>query len=369
MNFEPTPLQQMIDELASQVLKGEVTEDGLAVLEAAQTWTHRAAYEALAKAELLSVALPEPKGGLGGGLLEICTLLTHVGAQVAPVPVFETLVQGVLPVLRYGTPDLVQRVLQGVAVGDRIFTGALSEPDRLDPLSVTTKAESTSLGWKLRGCKGFVAYADIADFAVVSAQTDDGLALFVVDLSGPGVELSRNVTTNGQPVFTVTFDGAQGEHLGGAEAVRWTVGVSRVGLSALTLGIARRALELTATYASSREQFGQAIGLFQAVSQRLADAYIDLQAMEVSMWQAAWRLSEGLDFEPSVAIARYWACCGGHRIVATAQHVHAGMGFDRDYPLHRYFLWFKRVEFVLGGASIQLAELGEMIHTDVGRLD
>ncbi len=105
-------------------------------------------------------------------------------------------------------------------------------------------------------------------------------------------------------------------------------------------------------------QFGRPIGSFQAVAQRLADAYIDVEAVRLTMWQAAWRLSEGLPCDTEVATAKFWAADAGHRVAHTAVHVHGGMGVDTGHPLHRYFVAAKRLEFALGGATTQLRRIG-----------
>ena len=131
-----------------------------------------------------------------------------------------------------------------------------------------------------------------------------------------------------------------------------------VGLCALQLGVVERSLELTSEYAQSRVQFGQPIGSFQAVAQRLADAYIDVEAVRLTMWQAAWRLSAGLPCDTEIATAKFWAADAGHRVAHTAVHVHGGVGIDVDYPLHRYFTVAKRCEFALGRATAQLRRIG-----------
>ena len=78
-------------------------------------------------------------------------------------------------------------------------------------------------------------------------------------------------------------------------------------------------------------------------------------------WQAAWRISAGLPAAESVAVAKYWAATAGQRVVHAAAHLHGGMGVDRDYPLHRYFLYAKQLELSLGGSSYQLRSLGKML--------
>jgi acyl-CoA dehydrogenase len=122
--------------------------------------------------------------------------------------------------------------------------------------------------------------------------------------------------------------------------------------------VTARALELTADYARERIQFGKPIGGFQAVAQRLADAYIDCEAVRLTMWQAAWRLAEGLPCAAEIATAKFWAADAGHRVAHTAVHVHGGVGIDLSHPAHRYFTAAKHCEFMLGGATLQLRRLG-----------
>jgi 3-oxocholest-4-en-26-oyl-CoA dehydrogenase beta subunit len=106
-------------------------------------------------------------------------------------------------------------------------------------------------------------------------------------------------------------------------------------------------------------QFGRPIGAFQAVAQRLADAYIDVEAVRLTLWQAVWMLDSGSD-EAAVAVAtaKFWAAEAGHRVAHTAVHVHGGMGIDTSSPVHRYFTAAKHHEFALGGATAQLRRIG-----------
>jgi alkylation response protein AidB-like acyl-CoA dehydrogenase len=129
----------------------------------------------------------------------------------------------------------------------------------------------------------------------------------------------------------------------------------------MQLGIVKGALDLTAEYAKTREQFGRAIGTFQAVSQRLADGYIDVLGAELTLWQAAWRLEEGLPADKEIAVAKLWAADAGHRIAHTTVHVHGGVGIDLDGEAHRYFTAAKLHEFLLGGATDQARKIGRLL--------
>jgi acyl-CoA dehydrogenase len=145
------------------------------------------------------------------------------------------------------------------------------------------------------------------------------------------------------------------------EAVSFALHRGIVGHCALQLGVVERALEMTTEYARTRQQFDRPIGSFQAVTQRLADAYIQVEAIRLTLWQAAWRLSEGLPCDTELATAKFWAAEGGHYVAHTAVHVHGGMGIDLSHDLHRYFTAAKRNEFALGGATTQLRHIGSAL--------
>jgi alkylation response protein AidB-like acyl-CoA dehydrogenase len=147
----------------------------------------------------------------------------------------------------------------------------------------------------------------------------------------------------------------------GAEIVRYTLERAAAGLCAMQLGVCAEALRRTADYITGRKQFGRAIATFQGAQLRAADAFIDLEAMRATLWQAAWRLGEGRPAAREIAAATWWACRGGHRVVHTAQHLHGGIGADVEYPIHRYMLWAKQIEVTLGGSSRTLARLGRLV--------
>lgn len=361
MDFKRDEISQMIGDLSKKIFRGLVTAESLDALEKAGQWTHRPAWGALAQSELLSAPLPESMGGMGCGIRELAVMLEQAGRTVAPVPLLETLVLGVLPMVAFGTPEQQARTLAGVGEGLTVLTAALTDAGSRDPLRPTTTATKSSGTVRVTGSKRTVAYADEAEWIIATAATPEGCRLVVFSASADGVSRSAQRATNGQPLSDLTLEDVEAEVLGGADAPAWLLERAQVGLAALALGVARQALITTAKYVSERQQFGRPIGTFQAVSQRAADAWMDVEAMDVTLLQAAWRLSAGEPAGASVALARYWACEGGHRVVAAAQHLHGGMGFDKDYPLYRYFLWSKRLEFSLGGGSAQLSRIGDLI--------
>jgi hypothetical protein len=359
MDFSLTQEQEALRELARTILEDHVTHDRLKTL--GEDWFDGDAWDALARASLLGLALPEDVGGGGLGLIEVCLLLEQVGRTVAPLPVLPTLVLGAGPIAEFGTPEQCRRWLPGVASGEVILTAALLEAGEADPARPTATARRDGAGWRLDGVKLCVPAAHLAARILVPA----GTGVFLVDPRGAGVTLERQETTSGEPQWRMMLAGAPGEPVGapgeGAQVMGWLVPRALVGLCAMQLGVTDRALRMTGEYTVQREQFGHPIASFQAVHQRAADAYIDVESIRLTLWQAAWRLASGLPADAEVAVAKFYASEAAHRVVYAAQHLHGGIGVDVDYPLHRYYLWAKQIELTLGSATRQLERLGAML--------
>jgi hypothetical protein len=366
MDFSFNEAQTAVAGLAKRIFAERLGPAAMKALEAEPERFDRKIWSELAGAGLLGMSIPEAHGGAGHGLLELCALLEEAGAAVAPLPLWETLVLGAMTIERSGSDAQRARFLPRVASGDCILTAALAEPDGDDPMRITTTARMNGGSWKLDGVKTCVPAAALAERILVPATTGDGtVGMFLVDPRAAGVTLERQVATTGDVQYRVSLSGTHvpdddvmGDPSCGAAILEWLIPRATVALCAMELGVAGRALKTTATYTTSRQQFDRPIATFQAVAQRAADAFIDVESMRVTTWQAAWRLSEGLPAEEAVAIAKFFAAEAGHRVVYAAQHLHGGMGFDVEYPLYRYYLRSKQIELTLGSASVHLARLG-----------
>jgi 3-oxocholest-4-en-26-oyl-CoA dehydrogenase beta subunit len=368
MDFGLTDEQEALRQLAARILGDRMTLERLKTIEATADVFDRDTWEELARANLLGIAVPEARGGLGFGFLELCLLLVEVGRAVAPLPALATLVSAALPLAEFGTSEQQDRWLPGVASGELVLTAGLTELGT-PPDQPTTRARRDGGGWRVDGVKVNVPAAHLADVMLIPARTDAGeVGVFLVDLAAAGVVLERQDTMSREPQFRVELDGVlvrDGEVLGGlergAEVLGWIVDRTVVGLCAIGTGVAAEALRLTAEYTTTRKQFDRAIGTFQAVGQRLADAYIDAEAINLTMLQAATHLAEGQAATLEVATAKFWASEGGSRVAHAALHVHGGISIDVDFPIHRYFLWAKVIEFSLGAGTPQLARIGAVL--------
>jgi alkylation response protein AidB-like acyl-CoA dehydrogenase len=364
MDFSRTEAQDELAGLTRQILGRRAAAEGFDAGLFDTGLFDTVGWAELAGAGVLAAGLPEALGGDGVGLLEHCSVLAEIGRAVAPLPYLASIVLGAGALARFAPPEQQRRWAEPAGRGEVILTAALAEEDGDDPCAPAASARAVGDGWVLSGAKTTVPAAEQAGLFLVPAATEPGgTAVFLVTPDDAGVTVTAQQVTGGAAAGRLELDGVElaGGRLLGApdgQVASWLGSHATVGLCAQQLGVVERALELTAEYARSRVQFGRPIGAFQAVAQRLADAYVDVEAVRLTMWQAAWRLAAGLPAETEIATAKFWAADAGHRVAHTAVHVHGGVGIDTSYPLHRYFTAAKAGEFALGGATTQLRRIG-----------
>jgi alkylation response protein AidB-like acyl-CoA dehydrogenase len=361
MDFSFSEEQEAVRDLAKQILEGTINPDRLKEMKANGDHLDRKAWQELANAGLVGIALPEEHGGAGLGFVAATLVLEQIGRTVAPVPYYASAILGALPIAEFGTDAQKQELLPAAISGDLILSGAYAEVGT-QPEDPFTTASKKGDAWTLTGTKDFVPAGLDAGRIVVSARTDDGVGLFLLDPKASGVTITRQDVTNEIPEARIELAGAPVELLVlGRDALEWTIARATTALCAIGIGVFDVEVKMTAEYTSTRKQFDKPIASFQAVGQRAADAYIDAEAVRLTAWQAAWRLEAGLPAGAEVATAKYWAAEGGQRVAAAAQHLHGGIGVDRDYPLFRYYLWAKWLQLSLGGAPQQLLKLGAIL--------
>jgi alkylation response protein AidB-like acyl-CoA dehydrogenase len=359
MDFSLTDEQQAAVDLARQILTDRGVPERLTEVEAGEDRFDRELWTDLAKADLLGLCLPEGAGGGGFGFLEASLLLYEQGRSVTPIPWWSAM-SAAMAIGRWGDEAQQQAWLPSFVDGSGILVTALSEADGVDPTAPAATAKAEGDGYVLHGAKTAVPFAHVATGVVLTALVDGEPSLFVVPLDG--VSRARQDTFNHEPHFHLDLDGvkvgADARLSGGAEAVGWLVDRATVLVCAVAAGVAEHGLHITAEYATNRHQFERPIATFQAVGQRMADGFIDTEAVRLSMLQAATLLADEHPAAAEVAVAKFWASQGGSRVGHTGLHIHGGISIDLDYPIHRHFLWSKQLEFTLGSGNAQLASLG-----------
>lgn len=366
MDFNFTDEEKSVSELARKILSDLVSNERLKKHEADGKAFLDELWPAFADANLLGVAIPEAEGGMELGFTALCLLLEELGRAVAPSPAFATLVLGALPLARFGNEAEKRAWLPRVARGEAILTAALIELDSSDPLHPLTRAERTADGYRLHGDKSLVPAGRQAARILVSASTDEGTGLFWVTPDQPGVRLETQSSSDGQAYAYLSLAGVtlpESARLGSAsdDALAWLVERATAARCAMQLGVTERALAMTGAYGRERVQFDRPIGSFQAFHQRAADAYIQVEAIRLTAWEAIWKLDRGLPARDAVHVAKFTAADGAAYASYACQHLHGGVGIDVDYPLHRHFKWAIQLEHELGSAKNHLERLGDRI--------
>ncbi|ETW22265.1 acyl-CoA dehydrogenase family protein [Mycobacterium gastri] len=357
MDFSTTEAAADLGGLVDTIVDAVCTPAHQRQLDGLEQRFDRELWDKLAGADILTSAAPSALGGDGFGVLEQVAILVALGHQLAAVPYLESVVLAAGALARFGSEELQQGWGAPAVRGSKILTVALDGEMGEGPVQAVAAGE----GFRLTGTRTQVGYGPVADAFLVPAETESGAEVFLVAADDPGVIVTTLQTTGLGSVGHLALDGVAvdgSRRVGDSATVAWLRTIYALGRSAFQLGVLERGLQMTAEYARTREQFDRPIGSFQAVGQRLADAYIDVKGLRLTLTQAAWKVAEDLPAELDVASAAFWAADAGHRVAHTIVHVHGGVGVDADHPVHRYFLAAKETEFALGGATRQLRRIG-----------
>ena len=328
----------------------------------------RALWTSLAQADLLSLLLGAEYGGAGLDAIALCLVLRESAKVLARVPLLETSAAAAA-VQAYGGEELKSALVPHAGRGEAVLTVAANGRTGHDGAELAVTARQEGDQWLLDGVQTAVPWAHTADFVVVPAHTSaDRILLAVVPRSHQGVGLGEQISTTGERLGELRLESARipaRDVIDADGAWEWLRELLTTGTCALALGLGERVLAMTSEYTGKREQFGHPVATFQAVAVQAADRYIDLRAMEATLWQAAWRIASGapgvLPASGDVAVAKIWASEGVRRVVQTAQHLHGGFGADVEYPLHRYHAWAKHLELQLGPPAAHEEALGDLL--------
>ncbi|MFJ2706015.1 acyl-CoA dehydrogenase family protein [Streptomyces sp. NPDC087428] len=387
MDFTFTEEQQAAVEAARAVFSGvapDAVPSPALVPGAVAEDIDRPLWAGLAAGDLLSLTLSPEHGGAGLDLIALYLVLRESAKVLARVPLLETCAVA-MTLQRYGDQGLAAELLPGVGRGELVLTVGANGRTGHDPaeLAVTARLDGDrgSAGggddgdggseavWILDGVQSAVPWAQTANWIAVPAHTGEGRAVLALIRPGQdGVTIAEQVSTSGELFGEVRLDAVRitrRELIDAAGAWEWLHALLTTGTCALALGLGEAVLAMTSQYTGKREQFGFPVATFQSVAVQTADRYIDLRAMEVTLWQAAWRIATGgsgaLPPAGDVAVAKIWASDGVRRVVQTAQHLHGGFGADTDYPLHRFHAWAKQIELSLGPAAAHEEALGDLL--------
>ncbi|MGW2410853.1 acyl-CoA dehydrogenase family protein [Streptomyces tubercidicus] len=356
MDFRPTPEQAAARELAAEIFGDLSTPERLA---AGGSGPDAELWKALCAAGL-------PGAAEETGLLGLVLMLEEQGRTTAQVPFAATCVYGLLAIGAYGSEEQRTRLLPALRAGDAVATGAF--PARGGGIRAEEAADGAG---RLTGVVPVVPWLRAATHVLVP----DGATqrLWFVRTDDAGARRDPVETTAPWSAGRLTLDGAlaerlgrygSAEHLGHRAAYTDIRALARTAFAGLQAGVAAGSLARAVAHTTTREQFGRPLSTNQGVLLRAADAYMDVEAIRLTAYEAAWRRDAGLDAAPHALTAAWWASEAGTRVVHTGQHLHGGIGADVDHPVHRHFLWGRQLAAYLGSGAEALEELGELLTGD-----
>lgn len=360
MDFTKNESQQIVAGLARDIFTQRCTSERQRALELAGDSFDPGLWTTLATSGLVVYGDAEGEDGLG--LLDLVSVLIEGGRRVAAVPL-HTHGPATILISEYADPEFGDALLGTAALGEELLTAGVAESGVALPVTPSTTVRPEGGGYIVTGEKVLVAGLRRAAAVLVTATGPDGPVVAVVPTDAPGVSVQPQRLSDGDLQGLLTLDGVSvsSDHVFAAGSAERLVDLLTVAACAWTAGLTSEAMNLTAAYARERQQFGRPIGSFQAVAHRLADAYIDTTAQDLTLWAAAWRLAEKRPAAAEIATAKWWAAEAAHRVAHSTIHIHGGVGVDLDGSVHRYFTAAKRFEFHLGGAHEHARRLGDLM--------
>lgn len=362
MEFALSQEQRLLVETARRFVSAELIplEDEVEAQRALDPAKARAVFEKSRAIGLYAANIPAEYGG--GGLSTVDTCLAEEQFGHTADILIRRAFGNVYEVLLLASPQQRERWLEPAVRGERTFSLCFTEPGAgSDAAGIKTRAVHKGDGWLLSGQKIFISDAAFSDFFVVSAATDKGISLFLVDKGMPGFTLGADqpmMGLAGTSHLELYFDGvALGpEHLLGEEGkglkhALETLGRIRLAhIGARAVGRATRIVRLMTDHAAERKQFGRAIGEFQMVQQMLADSAIEINAARLLVLQAAADVDRGLDARERISMVKVYAAEMLGRVADRAVQIFGGMGYAKGLPIERFYR-DARVQRIFDGTS------------------
>ena len=358
MDFDLSEDQRALQDAASRFLAEQCPTTRVRAAMASEAPYDRDLWLAMVDLGWPAVAVPEERGGLGLGTVELAVLLEQTGAHVTPTPFLQEalVLDALVAAAARGVEDAGW--LDPVLRGDTVAAVAWQP----------VEARRDGARWLLSGRTGPALYAPTADVLVAPGREADGTEhLFVVRIA-PGSIAREPAMDQTRPLGWVELEATAALHLGGPEAAESFRDLGALGHAAELLGAAARVLDLTVAYAKERVQFGRPIGSFQAVKHRCADMLVDVEGMRSAVYHAAWCVGAG-DRDRSIAAstAKTWCSDAGRRVMASGLQVHGGIGFTWEHDLHLYLKRAQLDEVTFGDATYHRARLARLLRDRVER--
>ncbi len=369
MDFRPTDEQQLLRRTVREFAETEIRPH-------VREWDERQHFPRelvpkMAALGLLGIQFPEQYGGAGMSAIEYCICIEEL-ARVDPAVALSIAAHNGLcsfHIALFGTEDQKQRFLAPLARGEKVGAWGLTESTSgSDAAGMRTMAARAGQCWVLNGSKTFTTHGRVCDTMVVMAVTDraagsKGISAFIVESNTPGRtpgkkedKLGMRASDTSEVIFEncrIPADQLLGEEGQGFVNTMQVLDAGRIGIAALSVGLAQGAYEAALAYARERKAFGKTITSFQAIQFKLADAATKIEAARLLTYRAAHLKEQGHRTTLESAMAKMYASEIAVRVAEDCVQIHGGYGFVKDYPAEKYFRDVKLMTIGEGTSEIQ----------------
>ena len=328
-------------------------------------------YKKMGKMGLMGMTVPQKYGGAGidriSYMIALEEISRHCGSTGITVEAHNSL--GIGHIYEKGTDEQRKKYLPKLCSGEGFAAWALTEPNAgSDAASAQTNAVLDKDEWVINGTKQFITSGDIADVVTVMAKTDKekgakGISAIVVEKDTPGFKIGQledKLGVRGSHTAELIFEDCRvpkenllGEKDMGFVGAMDILDRGRTAIGAMSVGIARGALEDSIEYAKQREQFGRPIGKFQAIQWKIVDMATEVDAARLLVHRAAFLEDQNLPFSKEASMAKLFASEAAMRATRNAIQIFGGYGYTREYPVERYFRDIKLCEIGEGTSEVQ----------------
>lgn len=379
MDFSLSAEQRELTEAATAFARRELNQDLVKREDAGEF--PRTAWQKCAKFGIQGLPVPAELGGAGADILTTALVMEAMGYACQDNGLIFSLNAQLwsveMPLVTFGTPAQQQAYLPGMVSGELIAAHGMTEPDSgSDALHMRTRAERHGDHYVLKGTKQFITNAPVADVLLVYAGDPDrpglaGLSAFLVEAATPGLVVSSSFEKMGlrtSPMGEITLDDCRvpvesrlGPEGAGMAIFNSSMEWERSCLFASIVGAMRRQLEACVEYARSRVQFGQPIGKFQGVSDKLADMYVRMEAARSLIYRVAWLKQQGRSAPAEAAAAKLFTSEAWVRSSQDAIQIHGAWGYMKDAGIERDLRDAVAGTIYSGTSEIQRVVLARML--------
>jgi alkylation response protein AidB-like acyl-CoA dehydrogenase len=369
LDFQLTQDQEAIRDMVRDFARNEI-EPNAPVWDEEQHFP-RELFSKLGELGLLGIVIPEEYGGAGLGYVEYAAILEEIGAADGGIGLSVAAHNSLCTnhLYLFGSEELKREFLPKLAAGEWIGAWGLTESEAgSDAGGTRTTAVRDGGEWVLNGSKTFITHATVGDAALLVARTSPegghhGISAFFVPFDRPGIVPGKKENKLGMrasDTSSLILEDCRipsdyllgGEGDGFVQAMKVLDG-GRISIAALSVGIARGALDATLAYARTREQFGKTLAAQPVIQNMIADMGTDLEAARMMGYQACWLKDEGRPFTKEAAMAKVMATEAAGRAADTAVQIHGGYGYCKEYAVERYYRDVRVTRIYEGTSEIQ----------------